>query len=207
MNRRLVMVVVFAAAVAAVGIALGLKLSESTKLLTLPTTGSYAPIGVPTPLVPTPGVDQGIDPDSEIREGTDLSLVLGTAGAHHEYRLTVTNISGVGTINSFNWVPPANIKIVKVLSSSIGSCAPTGLGKEITCTGVDLKRPSCSCSGDGGKVVITFVANQRLVLTGLAQVVGATPALDPIPSTPQPPDVAACKPGETSTKAHPCTSG
>jgi hypothetical protein len=190
--------------------------------LAMPTTGAYAPISVPTPITPHLGFGGALaaDPDSMIRQGQDLQIVISREPGRNHYKLTVTNVSGIGFINSFHWLPPTGVNILKVTGSSSGQCDATGtsgfggkqfqtvvLNPEILCDGVNLKPPTCTCSGDGGQVSVSFVASQPVGLGGAARVDSATPVLAVIPSSPQPPqspDLALCTPGQVSTKAKPC---
>src|SRR6266403_73989 len=55
--------------------------------------------------------------------------------------------SAIGFINSFSWVPPAGMTIVNVSGSSSGHCEL--LAARISCDGVNLKPPTCTCRDDG----------------------------------------------------------
>ena len=55
--------------------------------------------------------------------GTTLAPLPGT----HRYRITISNTSNLGAINSFQWYPPTGVHIVKVLGSTEGHCTLTGL--------------------------------------------------------------------------------
>lgn len=186
----------------------------------VPTTGAYAPITVPKPLVPRLGYGGPLvaDPDSMIRQGQDLQTVVTSASAPHHYRLTITNVSNIGFIGSFQWYPPSGVSIVKLLGSSSGHCVVAGtaglggklfqnalLNPEITCDNLNLKPPTCTCKGDGGEVVISLVADRDIGLAGSTRVVSATPVLSIIPSSVQTPDVPSCASGQVSTTAKPCT--
>jgi hypothetical protein len=159
----------------------------------LPTTGAYAPISVSRPVVPTLGGGVLHDPDSGATN--HLSTMVSKLPGAHRFRLTVTNTSNLGFINSFQWYPPIGVGIVKVLGSSAGHCAVNGLtgfgGKQfqtvllhpnILCDKVNVKPPSCTCLGDGGSVTISFVADRELPALGTARMISATLVFDPIPS-------------------------
>ena len=104
-----------------VGIAVGFGMGGGGGQAPLPTTGAYAPISVPKPLVPTLGFQGPLiaDPDSMIRQGQDLAELLAAApGNGHRYTLTISNVSGIGYINSFEWYPPAGVNMVKLIGST-----------------------------------------------------------------------------------------
>ena len=63
----------------------------------MPTTGNYAPFHFNEP--PS-------DPDANTLTGQDLASVLSRMPGHGHYRLEVSNISNLGFIDAFNWVPP-----------------------------------------------------------------------------------------------------
>jgi hypothetical protein len=211
-------------AILAAGVALGVIFVGGSGAPVLPTTGAYAPISVPTPLIPHLNMAGALaaDPDSEIRSGQDLQATISAGSRAHEYKLTITNISGIGYINAFHWFPPQGVTIVKVVGSSAGHCAVSGvpgyggslfqkvvLNPDIICDGVNLRPPSCTCNGDGGSVAISFLANAFPSLGGAVRVDSATPVLNIIPSSPvqtPAPDEAVCKPGQKSTSAAPCVS-
>jgi hypothetical protein len=186
-----------------------------------PTTGAYAPLTVPAPLVPKPGFNGAliVDPDSTIRQGQDLQMIVSPGSSPRHYTLTFTNASSLGWINSFKWFPPTGVQIAKVVSSSAGHCYATGTsglgGKqfggvvanpEITCENVSLKPPTCTCRGDGGTVRVSIVSTAPIHLPGSARVDTATPVLKIIPSAPPQSDLPKCAAGQTSTAANPCSS-
>jgi hypothetical protein len=213
------------ALIAAVGITLALTLGGGSTTPTLPTTGAFAPISVPRPIVPAAGFQGPLiaDPDSMLRQGQDLQMLVAAIPGTNRYRLTVTNVSSIGFINSFEWYPPTGISLVKVVGSSVGRCVASGLhgfggnqfktvtlNPDVVCSGLNLKPPSCTCKGDGGVVQITFVATGRIGMPGAARVAGATPVFEQIPSYPgaqTSPDLPVCTHGQVSTRGRPCTGG
>jgi len=201
-DRRLALTGAVVVAVAAGGVFAGLALSSSghARLAPLPTTGNYRPISIPGP------VSGGIaDPDSMARQGQDLFSVLTRGPGAHRYRITVSNASSIGFVNALDWRPPAGMTIVKVTGSSAGHCRVAGSTPMISCNGFSLRPPSCTCRGDGGRLVITFVGGSYAgLLAGASSIVSATPVLKVIPAYPQGPDVQRCAPGQSSTAAKPC---
>lgn len=170
----------------------------------LPTTGDYRPISIASP------VNGAVaDPDSMARQGQDVTSVLSPGAGAHTYRVTLSNVSSIGFVNALDWRPPAGMRIVRVTGSSAGHCGlAAGSDHRITCVGLRLKPPTCTCRGDGGELVVSFVANKAGgMLAGASAVVAATPVFKVIPAFVQGPDVAACKPGQTSTASNPCTAG
>jgi hypothetical protein len=158
-----------------------------------PTTGDYAPISVSRPVVPTLAGAVLQDPESGVT--THLSTMILRLPGVHRYRITITNTSNLGFINSFEWYPPIGVQIMRVTGSSVGDCALTGLAgfggnqfktvllhPNISCNNVNLKPPSCTCLGDGGSMSISFVADRNMPAAGAARMISATLVLDPIPS-------------------------
>ena len=106
-----------------------------------------------------------------------------------------------------------------MIGSSAGHCALTGTtgygGKlfpgvkanvRISCGGLSLKPPTCTCAADGGKMVISFTANTFPKLAGSVGITSLSPVLKTIPSYVQTPDLPACRDGQTSTETKPCAS-
>jgi hypothetical protein len=139
-----------------------------------PTTGAFAPITVSRPAVPVIGGGIPVDVEPPLVR-TDFSTILAPLPGTNRYRITISNTSNLGAINSFQWYPPNGIHIVKVLGSSAGRCTATGvtgfggnqfpgivLYPNILCDRLALKAPSCTCQGDGGVVSISFVTDKDL---------------------------------------------
>jgi hypothetical protein len=168
----------------------------------MPTTGDYRPISIPSP------VSGAVDPDSDARQGQDLTSVLSQGAGPRSYRVAVSNISSIGFVNALDWRPPSGMRVVRVTGSSAGQCQLAGgADPRIACGGLRLKPPTCTCRGDGGELVISFVADKAPgMLAGASAIVSATPVLKVIPAYVQGPDVAPCKPGQTSTASNPCSS-
>jgi hypothetical protein len=137
------------------------------------TTGPLAPLTVKRPDVPVIGGGIPVDLDPVIEPkyfSTALTFLPGT----HRYRITISNASSLGAINSFQWYPPTAVHILKLLGSTKGTCtlrSLTGFGgnqfptvklhPNVLCDNVDLKAPSCTCRGDGGAVTISFVTDKE----------------------------------------------
>jgi hypothetical protein len=203
-NWRLAVIVFFlVTGVAVGGVVAGFSIfsdSGDGALPAMPTTGDYAPISIVHPQ------NSAIaDPDSRSRQGQDLSTVLSRGAGSHRYRVTVSNVSAIGFINSLSWVPPAGMTIVNVTGSSSGHCEL--LAARISCDGVNLKPPTCTCRDDGGQIVISFIANSDPgLLAGASRVASATPVLKVIPGYVQSADLPSCAQGQVSTAAKPCSS-
>jgi hypothetical protein len=137
------------------------------------TTGPLAPLTVARPNVPVIGGGIPVDLEPVIEPkffSTALTFLPGT----NRYRLTISNASSLGAINSFQWYPPTNTHILKLLGSSAGTCTLRGLKgfggnqfptlvlhQNVLCDKLDLKPPSCICRGDGGAVTISFVTDKE----------------------------------------------
>jgi hypothetical protein len=138
-----------------------------------PTTGQWEPITVTRPNVPIIGGGVPVDIDPMVHRD-DLSLTLAPLPGTHRYEVTVTNTSDLGAINSFQWFPPAAVRVLELTGSSEGHCTLTGLKgygggqfptvvlyPNVLCDKLDLKPPSCTCLGDGGTVKLTFVTEKE----------------------------------------------
>ena len=117
------------------------------------TTGPLAPITVKRPSVPI--IAGGIPVDLEpVIEPKYFETALTFLPGKHRYRLTISNVSNLGAINSFQWYPPTKTHIVKLLGSSAGDCTLRGLTgfggnqfpglvlhQNVLCDKLDLKPP------------------------------------------------------------------
>jgi len=180
----------------------GVFSTGSASFPALPTTGDYRPISIASP------VNGAVaDPDSMSRQGQDLTSVLSRGAGAHSYRVTLSNVSSIGFVNELDWRPPQGMKIVRVTGSSTGHCGlAEGSDSRIMCVGLRLKPPTCTCRGDGGELVVSFVADKAGgMLAGASAVVAATPVFKVIPAFVQGPDVPPCKPGQKSTASNPCS--
>src|SRR6476661_8293772 len=94
-KRHAILALVGICGVAAViGVLAGVGVfSGSSALPAMPTTGDYRPISIPSP------VTGAVDPDSDARQGQDLTTVLSHGGGPRSYRVTVSNVSGIGFVN------------------------------------------------------------------------------------------------------------
>jgi hypothetical protein len=160
----------------------------------LATTGPLSPITIKRPSVPViaGGIPVDLDPLIEPKNfGTSLTFLPGT----RRYRLTISNISSLGVINSFQWYPPISTHIVKVLGSTVGDCTLQGLKgfggnqfptlvlhQNVLCDRLELKPPTCTCRGDGGAVTISFTTDKPYLAGDVdLRVRTATLAFHPIP--------------------------
>jgi hypothetical protein len=139
----------------------------------LRTTGGYAPITVVRPKVPV--IAGGIAVDLEpLIERKDLGTALTILPGVHRYKLSVSNVSTLGAIHSFQWYPPTTLHIVKLLGNTGGACALRGLKgfggnqfptlvlhQNVLCDRLDLAAPSCTCRGDGGTMTISFATDKE----------------------------------------------
>jgi hypothetical protein len=130
------------------------------------------------------------------------------------YQLDVENTSGIGYIDSFNWVPPPAMTITSIRSSEGGKCVL--VSGAIHCTG-KIAPPTCLCT-PGGSLIVNFTAtgldptfaNGYWTYYGLVgaylQIETVTPVPYHIPSyVPNPyPDLPFCKKGQKTTTAKPC---
>lgn len=157
------------------------------------------------------------DPDQGAKQGNDAVVVVRQL-PHGHYELLVQNTSGIGWIDSFQWVPPAGMRVTAITKSSLGKCSVAA--GAISCT-AKLQPPKCTCR-PGGSMTIDFTASGRdpTTLDGHPLTLGVvgsylrigkmTPVPYHIPSWiggvgNDRADVPVCKAGQKSTKAHPCT--
>jgi hypothetical protein len=200
------------AVLAAVGVALAVSVFRGPTLLTLPTTGEYAPMTKEKPLltsnfIPNPAGPPILDPDRAIGSDLDVQTVL-TLMRSNQYRLEVINISAIGFINGFRWLPLGGMTIAKLTGSSAGHCQLSG--QEIACD-ANLKPPTCTCHGDGGHIYISFTVRQGSAAGGVSGGSGGTvhidsmtPVFKTIPSSVQRADVPICATHQSTTAAKPC---
>ena len=137
-----------------------------------------------------------------------------------KYQIEVQNTSGIGYINTFNWVPPPSMTITAITSSEGGRC--TLVGGDIACVGgkKGLAPPKCTCLS-GGEMTVNFTATGNAptfngqfwtyygIVGSHTDITSMTPVPYHIPSflSSQAPDLPLCAKGEKSTSAKPCTTG
>jgi hypothetical protein len=97
------------------------------------------------------------DPDSENMGGSDANTSIVHEGPT-TWQLVIQNTSRVGYIDSIYWKPPPGATITSVTSSSRGSCSLASDG-EISCEGLNLKPPTCTCL-PGGTATVNFVMTE-----------------------------------------------
>src|SRR5262245_22793073 len=161
----------------------------------VPTTGQWAPISVTRPKLPVIGGGIPVDIDPMVHRN-DLNTTLAVLPGTRRYRITISNASNLGAINSFQWYPPTGVHIVELIGSSEGHCTLTGLtgfgGNQfstlvlypnVLCDKLNLEPPSCTCQGDGGAVTISFVTDKDYTGgAGDLRMRAATLAFDRVPA-------------------------
>ncbi|HWB22188.1 MAG TPA: hypothetical protein VG652_04815 [Gaiellaceae bacterium] len=134
------------------------------------------------------------------------------------YQIEVQNTSGIGYINTFNWVPPPDMTITAVTSTEGGHCSLVNAAISCTGGGKGVAPPTCTCLA-GGSMTINFTATGNApvyangywtyygVIGGYTQITSMTPVPYHIPSfvASSAEDIPICKAGQTSTTANPCT--
>lgn len=138
------------------------------------------------------------------------------------YQIQIQNTSGIGYINTFNWVPPQGMTITAITSSEGGHCSLSNGAIACTAGGKGIAPPPCTCSV-GGTMTVNFTATATQpvfangfwtyfgVVGSFTQIQSMTPVPYHIPSfvgaTPAA-DLPLCKTGQKNTQANPCaTSG
>lgn len=94
-----------------------------------------------------------LDPDILAKQANDANWSLMWLGKGH-YRLLVQNTSGVGYIDTFDWVAGVGMNVTSIISTSGGKC--TVEARVIACVG-KIKPPRCTCL-PGGSMTIDFTA-------------------------------------------------
>jgi hypothetical protein len=172
--------------------------------------------------VPDPG---NIAPRHDDSDSLTIFRFLDPAAG--KYQIEVDNTSGVGYINSFNWVPPAGMTITRITSTEGGHCAlvpnpvPGGGSPMISCVGgkKGIAPPKCTCL-TGGEMLVNFIATSDHaptfngkywtyygVVGSYTKITAMTPVPYHIPSVlPSNPgaDLPLCKKGQVSTRQNPC---
>ena len=134
------------------------------------------------------------------------------------YQIEVDNTSGIGYINTFDWVPPPNMTITAITSTEGGHCALNN--GNISCVGgkKGLAPPKCTCLA-GGSMTVNFTATGNSptfngqywtyygVVGSWTHITSMTPVPYHIPSFLTPGvDLPICKAGQKSTGTNPCTT-
>jgi hypothetical protein len=146
-----------------------------------------------------------------------------------KYQIEVDNTSGVGYINSFNWVPPPGMTITRITSTEGGRCTivpnpvPGGGSPMLSCVGgkKGIAPPKCTCT-TGGVMLVNFIATSDHapsfngkywtyygVVGSYTKITAMTPVPYHIPSVlPTNPgaDLPLCKKGQVSTRKSPCAA-
>jgi hypothetical protein len=95
--------------------------------------------------------EQG-DPDQAAKVSTDVDISLQTIKPGM-YRLLVQNQSGLGSIDSFAWVPGPGWHVTSVIKTSPGKCLVVNAA--LACSGKIQAPKRCTCQ-PGGQMSITF---------------------------------------------------
>jgi hypothetical protein len=134
------------------------------------------------------------------------------------YQLEIDNTSGIGYINTFDWVPPPNMTITAITSTEGGHCALNN--GNISCVGgkKGIAPPKCTCLA-GGSMTVNFTASGNSpvfngqywtyygVVGSWTHITSMTPVPYHIPSFLTPGvDLPICKAGQQSTGTNPCTT-
>jgi len=158
----------------------------------------------------------GPDPDQGAKQGNDANVVVRQL-PNGRFELLVQNTSGIGWIDSFQWVPPPGMTVTNISHTSLGACKV--VAGAISCT-ARLKTPKCTCR-PGGSMTVDFTATGRDpttqdghpltlgVVGSFLRLTKMSPVPYHIPSwlggVPTPnSELPLCKRGQKSTKAHPC---
>lgn len=125
-------------------------------------SASAQPLPPPEP-VSDPDPDTGVanpdTADSGVRVcGCDAETVLRYLNVFAgKYELVIYNTSGIGYINSVNWLPPNGMTVTAITGSSGGSCILDSGDISCTAAGQGMKPPKCTCE-TGGVMTVSFTA-------------------------------------------------
>jgi hypothetical protein len=93
-----------------------------------------------------------VDPDQSAKVSSDVNLSLRVV-ASGVYELTVQNQSGLGSIDSFAWVPGPGWTVTAIMETSRGRCVVND--GALACNGKISAPSRCTCL-PGGKMTIRF---------------------------------------------------
>ena len=74
-----------------------------------------------------------------------------------KYQLVIYNTSGIGYINSVNWLPPVGLTVTAITATSGGTCTLDAGDISCTVSGSGLAPPKCTCQ-TGGVMTVSFTA-------------------------------------------------
>jgi hypothetical protein len=179
-----------------------------------PCTPSAAVVPAPVAAAPDPepsGARTGV-PDA-------VTIFIVLDRAQHKYQIEIENTSGIGYINTFNWLPPHDMTITAITSTEGGHCAL--INNAISCTAgkKGIAPPICTCLA-GGSMLVNFIAvGMEPTYNGeywtsfwnsgsYTQITSMTPVPYHIPSfiSSAAADLPLCAKGQTSTKAKLCST-
>jgi hypothetical protein len=136
-----------------------------------------------------------------------------------KYQLEIENTSGIGYINTFNWVPPNQMTITAITSTEGGRCSL--VNNAISCRGGQkgIAPPKCTCLA-GGTMTVNFTATGNAptfngqywtyygIVGSYMQITSMTPVPYHIPSflPTTAADLPLCGKNQKSTTANPCST-
>ena len=178
---------------------------------------SSAPATVaPAPVMAAPDPEPS-GPRTGVPDALTILRVLDRT--QHKYQIEIENTSGIGYINTFNWIPPDQMTITAITSTEGGHC--TLVDNAISCRSgkKGIAPPVCTCLV-GGSMFVNFIAlgmeptfngdywTSYLNIGSYTQITSMTPVPYHIPSV-LPSDLGdlpLCAKGQTSTEAKPCST-
>src|SRR5205807_716064 len=125
------------------------------KTITAPVASGAKP--VPQSQLVTQVADPG-DTGARIGATDAVTIVRFLDPMRGLYQIEVDNTSGIGYINTFDWVPPPNMTITAITSTEGGRCSLQA--GNISCVGgkKGIAPPKCTCLA-GGKLTVNFTAS------------------------------------------------
>jgi hypothetical protein len=132
-------------------------------------TGATVTRTATTPALPAPEAVSDPDPDTGVSNpdtadsgvrvcGCDAETVLRYLNVFAgKYELVIYNTSGIGYINSVNWLPPNGMTVTAITGSSGGSCVLDSGDISCTASGQGVQPPKCTCE-TGGDMTVSFTA-------------------------------------------------
>ena len=161
MSRRAALVIVVGACAS---FAVGGLLSSvgASGAVRVTSTATAQPLPPPEPVAdpdPDTGVSNPDTADSGVRVcGCDAETILHYINVFAgKYELVIYNTSGIGYVNSVNWLPPNGMTVTDITGSTGGSCTLDSGDISCTASGLGLKPPKCTCE-TGGHMTVSFTA-------------------------------------------------
>jgi hypothetical protein len=125
-------------------------------------TPTTVPLGPPIP-VTDPNPDTGQSNPDVVDQGPRVCGCDADTVMHYldpsagTYQLVIYNTSGIGYINSVNWLPPIGLTVTAITGTTGGTCTLDAGDISCRASGAGLAPPKCTCE-TGGVMRVNFTA-------------------------------------------------